>query len=82
MSPMSDDTEFSTKFEHRMDQIRGFLQQTPRTYLCWLRSSFAEIRCFDARDPIYAVHSMLADKDVKEVIVPYYLKTKIGSSIS
>ena len=77
-----EDTGFKALLEGRLDQLYGILSQAPVIWLTWVRESCGDARCFDARDRIYVVRSLLADDDVKRAIRPDYTKTTVVRWIS
>lgn len=72
-----EDAGFKTQLEARLNQLYGMLSQAPVIWLTWVRDTCANAHCFDARDRIYAVRSLLADDGVKSAIRPDYTKTTV-----
>ncbi|KAF2625419.1 HET-domain-containing protein [Macroventuria anomochaeta] len=72
-----DDPTIKHRLNNRIAHVHPVLEQKSSIYLSWVRLLFSGAECFDKRDRIYAVRSMLADESIKQVIKPDYTKTVI-----
>lgn len=69
--------EFRTKLVLRMNHLGGLLLQRRYIHFSWIRFLFANSQCFDPRDRIYAICSMLEYKGIREAIRPDYTKSTV-----